>query len=252
MYLLTLDLRVQHKVHEELSNSLKLYNANSAVAIIMDVNNGEIISLVSLPDFNPNHPEDIKAFSENNLAFEARYEMGSTLKIFNAALVYENNSKLEEKKFIIKNGYQITPDKLIEDDHIKKDELNFEEIFTQSSNVGSINIVEELGIKKQKELFKNLSIDNQISLYGLNVVKNKLPQNWDSQASKFISYGYGMSISPISLVSSYATLVNGGYKIKPKVNLSENYPKEKNFKRYYFKENITFYYSEIVKNGTYI
>ena len=65
----------------------------------MNVNNGEIISLVSLPDFNPNHPEDIQAFSENNLAFEARYEMGSTLKIFNAALVYENNSKLEKKIF---------------------------------------------------------------------------------------------------------------------------------------------------------
>ena len=91
---LTLDLRVQHKVHEELSKSLKLYNANSAVAIIMNVNNGEIISLVSLPDFNPNHPEDIQAFSENNLAFEARYEMGSTLKVFNAALVYENNSEI--------------------------------------------------------------------------------------------------------------------------------------------------------------
>ena len=220
-------MRVQHKVHEELSKSLKLYNAKSAVAIIMDVNNGEIISLVSLPDFNPNHPEDIKAFSENNLAFEARYEMGSTLKIFNAALVYENDSKLENKKYIIKDGYQITPDKLIIDEDIKKDELNFMEIFTKSSNVGSINIVEKLGVKKQKELFEKLNINSQISLYGLNVVKNKLPKNWDSQASKSISYGYGMSISPISLVSSYATLVNGGYKIKPKVNQKENYSKKR-------------------------
>ena len=116
---LTLDLRIQHKVHEELTKSLRLYNASSAVAIVMDVNNGEIISLVSLPDFNPNHPEDIKAFSENNLAFEARYEMGSTLKIFNAALVYENNSQLQ-KKFTIDSGYQITSEKLIKDEHIKK------------------------------------------------------------------------------------------------------------------------------------
>ena len=246
---LTLDLRVQHKVHEELSKSLKLYNANSAVAIIMNVNNGEIISLVSLPDFNPNHPEDIQAFSENNLAFEARYEMGSTLKIFNAALVYENNSELEKKKFLIKNGYQITKDKLIIDEHIKKDELNFKEVFTQSSNVGSINIVEELGIEKQKELFQKLDINNQISLYGLNVVKNKLPKIWDSQASKFISYGYGMSISPISLVTSYAALVNGGYKIKPKVNLNENYSKEKILKDTTSKK-INLLLSEIVKNGT--
>ena len=246
---LTLDLRVQHKVHEELSSSLKLYNANSAVAIIMDVNNGEIISLVSLPDFNPNHPEDIKAFSENNLAFEARYEMGSTLKIFNAALVYENNSILEKKKFFIKNGYQITPDKLIEDDHIKKDELNFNEVFTQSSNVGSINIIEDLGIKKQKELFERLKINSQISLNGLNVVKNKLPKNWDSQASKFISYGYGMSISPISLVSSYAALVNGGYKVKPKVNQKENYSKKRILKDSTSKK-INLLLNEIVKNGT--
>ena len=246
---LTLDLRVQHKVHEELSNSLKLYNANSAVAIIMDVNNGEIISLVSLPDFNPNHPEDIRAFSENNLAFEARYEMGSTLKIFNAALVYENNSELENKNFLIKNGYQITQDKLIIDEHINKDKLNFKEVFTQSSNVGSINIVEKLGINKQKELFQKLDINNQISLYGLNVVKNKLPKNWDSQASKFISYGYGMSISPISLVSSYAALVNGGFKVKPKVNLRENYSKEKIFKDTTSKK-INILLSEIVKNGT--
>ena len=246
---LTLDLRVQHKVHEELSKSLNLYNANSAVAIVMNVNNGEIISLVSLPDFNPNHPEDIQAFSENNLAFEARYEMGSTLKIFNAALVYENNSELEKKKFLIKNGYQITKDKLIIDEHIKKGELNFKEVFTQSSNVGSINIVEELGIEKQKELFQKLDINNQISLYGLNVVKNKLPKNWDSQASKFISYGYGMSISPISLVTSYAALVNGGYKIKPKVNLNENYSKEKILKDTTSKK-INLLLSEIVKNGT--
>jgi len=246
---LTLDLRVQHKVHEELSSSLKLYNANSAVAIIMDVNNGEIISLVSLPDFNPNHPEDIKAFSENNLAFEARYEMGSTLKIFNAALVYENNSDLEKKKFKIKDGYQITSDKLIVDEGIKKNKLNFKEIFTQSSNVGSINIIESLGIKKQKELFEKLGINNQISLYGLNVVKNKLPKKWDSQASKFISYGYGISISPISLVSSYAALVNGGYKIKPKVNLSESYSKNRILKDTTSKK-INILLSEIVKNGT--
>ena len=95
---LTLDLRVQDKVHEELSKKFKALQCQLDV-IVMNVNNGDIISLVSLPDFNPNYPEDIKAFSENNLAFEARYEMGSTLKIFNAALVFENNPELAEKIF---------------------------------------------------------------------------------------------------------------------------------------------------------
>ena len=246
---LTLDLRIQHKVHEELTKSLRLYNASSAVAVVMDVNNGEIISLVSLPDFNPNHPEDIKAFSENNLAFEARYEMGSTLKIFNAALVYENNSQLEKNKFTIDSGYQITSEKLIKDEHIKKNNLNFDEIFTKSSNVGSIKILESTGIEKQKSLFRKLGINDQISLYGLNVVKNRLPKNWDSQASKFISYGYGISISPISLVAAYASLVNGGFKIQPKIHRSSDFKKERIFKESTSKK-INFLLNEVVQNGT--
>ena len=95
---LSVDLRVQTIVYDELLKSLEKFDANSAVTIIMDVNNGEIISMVSLPDFNPNHPEDIKAFTENNLATEARYEMGSTLKIFNAYRLRFKNKKCYRKK----------------------------------------------------------------------------------------------------------------------------------------------------------
>ena len=147
---LSVDLRVQSIVHEELSESLKKYGASSAVTIIIDVHSGEILSLVSLPDFDPNHPQQIKAFTENNLATEARYEMGSTLKIFNAALAFENNLKVENEEFLINNGYQITSEKLIEDKHITQEKISFDEIFTKSSNVGSIQLIEEIGIKKQK------------------------------------------------------------------------------------------------------
>ena len=224
---LSVDLRVQSIVHEELSKSLKKYDANSAVTIIVDVNNGEILSLVSLPDFDPNHPSDIKAFTENNLATEARYEMGSTLKIFNAALAFENNLDIENKNFKIHDGYQITSEKLIEDKHIKKDQINFEEIFTKSSNVGSIELIEEIGIKKQQNFLHKLGFDEKINLHGLNIVNNKLPDNWDHLASKFISYGYGISMSPISLVSAYSTLVNGGFKIEPSIILNSTQSKKK-------------------------
>ncbi len=246
---LTLDLRVQDKVHEELSKSLKLYNANSAIAIVMNVNNGDIISLVSLPDFNPNYPEDIKAFSENNLAFEARYEMGSTLKIFNAALVFENNPELANKKFAIKKGYQITPEKLIKDEHITKKNITFEEIFTESSNVGSIKLIDQIGIKKQRELFEKLNFNNRIQLHGLNVVKNQFPKNWDSQASRFISYGYGISISPISLITAYASLVNGGLRINPRINLKKEIENKRIFKNE-TSQQINSLLNEIVKKGT--
>ena len=224
---LSVDLRVQTIVYDELLKSLEKFDANSAVTIVMDVNNGEIISMVSLPDFNPNHPEDIKAFTENNLATEARYEMGSTLKIFNAALAFENNMQLEEKQFLINEGYQITYDKLIEDRHIKDKIINFDDIFTKSSNVGSIKLIESIGIEKQKDFFIKLDFHKDVKINGLSTVKNKLPSDWNDLASKFISYGYGISISPISLVSVYCSLVNGGFKINPKIHITDKSNKEK-------------------------
>lgn len=224
---LSVDLRVQTIVYDELLKSLEKFDASSAVTIVMDVNNGEIISMVSLPDFNPNHPEDIKAFTENNLATEARYEMGSTLKIFNAALAFENNMQLEEKQFLINEGYQITYDKLIEDKHIKDKIINFDDIFTKSSNVGSIQLIEDIGKEKQKNFFIKMDFHNDVKINGLSTVKNKLPSDWNDLASKFISYGYGISISPISLVSAYCSLVNGGFKINPKIHVTDESNKEK-------------------------
>ena len=224
---LSVDLRVQTIVYDELLKSLEKFDASSAVTIVMDVNNGEIISMVSLPDFNPNHPEDIKAFTENNLATEARYEMGSTLKIFNAALAFENNMQLEEKQFLINEGYQITYDKLIEDKHIKDKIINFDDIFTKSSNVGSIQLIEDIGKEKQKNFFIKMDFHNDVKINGLSTVKNKLPSDWNDLASKFISYGYGISISPISLVSAYCSLVNGGFKINPKIHITDESNKEK-------------------------
>ena len=246
---LSVDLRVQTIVYDELLKSLEKFDANSAVTIVMDVNNGEIISMVSLPDFNPNHPEDIKAFTENNLATEARYEMGSTLKIFNAALAFENNMQLEEKQFLINEGYQITYDKLIEDQHIKDKIINFDDIFTKSSNVGSIQLIENIGIEKQKDFFIKMDFHNDLKINGLSTVKNKLPSDWNDLASKFISYGYGISISPISLVSAYCSLVNGGFKINPKIHITDKSNKEKVLKSL-TSQKVNNLLRKIVESGT--
>ena len=153
--------------------------------------------------------------------------MGSTLKIFNAALAFENDLDLEKRKFKVNEGYQITSEKLIEDKHIEEEQLSFKEVFTKSSNVGSIQLIEEIGIKKQKSFLKKLGFDENLNLNGLSIVKNKLPDHWDHLASKFISYGYGTSISPISLVSAYSALVNGGFKIDPSIILNSDTPKKK-------------------------
>ena len=90
---------------------LDSFKAKSALSVVMNVKNGEIIAMVSLPDFDPNFPKTIQAFTENNLVTEARYEMGSTLKMFNAALAFEFDKEITKKEFNIANGYQITEEK---------------------------------------------------------------------------------------------------------------------------------------------
>ncbi len=217
---LTVDLRIQNIVRDELYKSLKYYNAKAALAMVMNVNNGEILAMVSLPDFNPNYPESILPKTENNLTSEARYEMGSTLKIFNAAIVYESKHDIEFQKFDISKGYQITSDKNIVDEHINKDILNFEEIFIKSSNIGSVKILESLGADLQYKFFDKVGLTQKLKVDGLKIVSNKLPDNWDSH-SKFISYGYGLSISPISLITAFSSMVNGGYKIKPTIIINK-------------------------------
>ena len=222
---LTVDLRIQNIVREELYKSLIEYKAKAALAIVMNVKSGEIFSMVSLPDFNPNYPNSILPKTENNLNAEARYEMGSTLKIFNAAMVYESESEIQFNEFEISGGYQITNEKHILDDHIEEKILNFDDVFVKSSNIGSVKILESFGSNKQEEFFKKVGLTENLNIAGLNVVSNKLPNNWESH-SKFISYGYGLSVSPISLITAFSSLVNGGYKIQPsliknKVNRKE-------------------------------
>ena len=87
-----------------LKGALEVFKTKGSAAILIDVNSGEILSLTSLPDFNPNYPETILPNTENNLSTEARYEMGSTLKIFNAAIAYESNSTSQNDQFDISNG----------------------------------------------------------------------------------------------------------------------------------------------------
>ena len=229
---------------------LEIYNAKSALSIVMNVKNGDILSMVSLPDFDPNFPKTIQDFTENNLVTEARYEMGSTLKMFNAALTFELKSNLIEKNFDISQGYQLTNKNTISDDHINLDKINFNQAFVHSSNIASIKIIEEIGIEKQKELFKNIGLIDTPNINGLNVVSNKGPRIWNDTYSKSMSYGYGISLSPISLVSSFATLVNGGIVVTPHIIKTKLNRNKKRVLSNETSKQINILLEKVVKNGT--
>lgn len=247
---LTVDLKVQNIVRDELIKGLELYKAKSALSIVMNVKNGEILSMVSLPDFDPNFPKTIQDFTENNLVTEARYEMGSTLKMFNAALAFELKSNVTQKNFDISQGYQLTNKNTINDSHINLDKINFNQTFVHSSNIASIKIIEEIGIEKQKQLFKDIGLIDNLRINGLNVVANKGPRIWNNTYSKSMSYGYGISLSPISLVSSFATLVNGGVSVKPNIIKTNLNKSKKRVLSNRTSEMINLLLEKVVENGT--
>ena len=224
---LTLDMRVQNIVYEQIKIGMKKYNSKAAASVLLDVDNGEIISMISLPDFNPNHPSLIRPFTENNLITTSRFEMGSTLKIFNAAMAYENNSVDENELFDVSNNYQLTKKHIIKDDFPSKSPINFDTIFTKSSNIGSIQILEKVGIDKQKNFLENLGLKKNVRIKGLFTIQNSYPKNWNNEISKSISFGYGISLTPISLTKLFSSLVNGGFEVHPTLILRANKIKRK-------------------------
>ena len=214
---LTVDLKLQSIFYEELSKGLDIFDAKAAAALMMNVNTGEILTMMSIPDYNPNFPSRISPFSENNLITSARYEMGSTLKTFNIAMALENNLGIKRELFDVSNPYELTENYLVNDIIKLAEPASLNDIFVNSSNIGSIKIFDKVGVGKQKEFFSKIKIDRDLKIDGLKIIKNKLPINWNQLSGRSLSFGYGASLTPISLVSAYATLVNGGFYVKPKI-----------------------------------
>ena len=248
---LTVNSKIQNIVYQEIKQGMEKYNSKTSLGLLMDVTNGEIISMVSLPDFNPNHPSKIKAYTENNLVTNARFEMGSTLKMFNAAMAIENNSINKSDLFDVSEDYKLTNTYLVKDHKKLTKPINFNEVFIESSNIGSIKVLEKTGVEKQKKFFYNLGFNERVILKGLSSIENNLPNDseWDDVRSKSISYGYGISITPLSLVKIFSSLVNGGYKINPTIIFDEELYKERVLKKETSDEINNLLY-EIVDLGT--
>ena len=214
---LTLDSKLQNIFYEELKRGMENFNARASAAMMMDVNTGEIITMLSLPDYNPNFPNKIKPFSENNLITSARYEMGSTLKTFNVAMALQGDISIKNQLFDVSKPYKLSKNYLVHDVVKLSNEANLNDIFVNSSNIGSIKIFDEIGHIKQKEFFSKLHVDKDLHIEGLKIIRNRLPENWNELSGRSLSFGYGASLTPISLVSTYALLVNGGYHVTPKI-----------------------------------
>ncbi|TNE59146.1 MAG: penicillin-binding protein 2, partial [Alphaproteobacteria bacterium] len=220
---LTLDLRVQHVLREELMKSMAEFKAKAASGMVMDVNTGEVLAMVSLPDFDPNDFQSATNNEKFNRVTLGVYEMGSTFKAFNTAMVLDAGVAGLEDRFDATKPY-VTGGRTIHDFHAENKWLTVTEIFKHSSNIGSARMAHLAGVDVQTEFLSRLGLFNTPRLEVPELGRPLLPAKWGPTETATVSYGHGISVTPLQTVAAMAALVNGGYEVHPTLVREEAMP----------------------------
>ncbi len=222
---LSLDLTVQAAAEQVLYGGMKLMNAKGATSILMDARTGEVISVVSFPDFDPNDrprpptsgfdPSDSPLF---NRAVQGVYELGSTFKIFTAAqamdlglvnadTVIDTRGPLRWGRFAIRDFRNYG------------NEMSVTKIIVKSSNIGTARLAQQIGVERQKSFLDTLGMLEPTPFEISEAAGGKplLPANWSELSAMTISYGHGISTTPMHLAAGYAAVANGGRYVAPTI-----------------------------------
>ena len=220
--MLSLDLTVQATVEEVLAGGMALMNAQGASAILMDAHTGEIIAMASLPDFDPNNrprpalegdPADSPLF---NRTVQGVYELGSVFKAFTIAQalelgLYNVNDMIDTRGPLRMAGFSIR------DFRSYGPSQSVHDVFTHSSNIGTARMALTIGGERQREFLQALGLlqPATVELVEAANARPLLPPRWGELATMTISYGHGVSTSPVNLAAAYAAMVNGGTMVRP-------------------------------------
>ena len=212
---LTVDTDIQFLIREELIKAQEIFQNIGSASILMDVNNGNILSMVSLPDFDLNKREDIQDVNYINRATKGVYEFGSVFKTFtftaglNEGEIEPETSFINLKKKIYCAGRSIGE----YDDKIPTD-LTAEEILIRSGNIGSVRIGQKVGIERFKFFLENIGILNKIE-FDIEEVGQPISFRWGKCKLATSSFGHGITTTLLQLAKGYSIVANGGYDIKP-------------------------------------
>ena len=225
---LTVDKDIQFLIRKELIKYQEIFRSKGSAAILMNVNNGNILSLVSLPDFNPNERQNITDVNFINRVTKGTYELGSVFKTFtiasgiNAGLIELDTEFLDSKKNI-KCGKNHTINEY--NDEMPSD-LTAEQILIKSGNIGSVRIVRKIGIEEHKSFLKKIGVIGKID-FDIEEVGSPQTIDWyEGCKLETISFGHGITTTVLQLAKAYAILSNGGFDIKPTL-VNKNFSKNK-------------------------
>jgi len=211
---LAIDTKIQHAVRDELMKSIHEFHALGGAAVVMNIENGEILSLVSLPDFDPNKSTNPTSKEHFNMVTSSAIEPGSTAKIFNTAMALESGKITPFTKFDAR-----FPLKLgrftIHDFKGKGTFLTVEEILKYSSNIGSAKIAQEIGNVEQKKFFQKLGLLETVSCELAETQRPIYPKVWSEASAITIAFGHGIALSPLHLITTMSGILNNGVVNEP-------------------------------------
>lgn len=218
---LSIDVRLQHILRREVKQAIRDFTGIAGAGVIMDVNSGEILAATSLPDFDPNqvkyNPTAPEMFNRVTLGV---YEPGSTFKIFTTAIL------LDLKKPSLSKQYDaVNPIRegrfTIRDFHPEKRALTIPEVFMVSSNIGTAHMAQDIGTTEFKKALSDFGLMKKPVFEIEEVGSPIIPKPWGNINTLTASYGHGIAVTPLQLISAVGTVINGGMKVQPSLVMKD-------------------------------
>ena len=210
----SIDMRVQYILAHETEAARETFSARAAGAVVMDVNSGEVIAMISVPDFDPNQRKLGDGDSTRNVMAQDVYELGSVFKIFSFALAMEDHTVNLDEVFPIGQGLKIGKFTIHEAEHMPAT-LAARDILAQSSNIGTAQIALRSGGVRQKAFLDTLGLLRPLPTQLPETARPLYPRSWGTIETATVGFGQGISVSPLSFVAAAASVVNGGRRIAP-------------------------------------
>ncbi len=211
---LSVDLRVQHIVRDELLAAMERYQAIAASGIVLDVHTGEVVAMVSLPDFDPNSPADALKPDRLNRMSAGAYELGSVFKSFTFAMALDSGAVTMRDNIDATSAIRVGRF-TINDFHGKHRVLTVPEVFIYSSNIGSARMALKVGGERQQEYLRRFGLLSRLQTELPEVARPIVPAKWSELTSMTVAFGHGLAVTPLATAVADAALVNGGLLIPP-------------------------------------
>ena len=211
---LSLDIRIQHVLAEALAETMTAHRALGAAGMVMDVETGELLALVSLPSFDPKGPDRSRAEALFNRATLGTYELGSTFKPFTVAMALDHGIAGIEDSYDATEPIRVSR-YLIRDHRPENRWLTVPEILVHSSNIAAARLAVEVGAERQRAFLDAFGMFERMPLESPERGWPIVPRRWSEHTTMTVGFGHGLAVTPLHLIASYAALVNGGIAVTP-------------------------------------